>query len=194
MVLDFFVLNLRLHVTVIACAFTVQVTEGILYHLLPALLEHAETHVTSAGTAQKASSDVASAAICVSCVLNVPPGFIEFLLCSPWHQADLFKPGSDRKAALQQLSITNDQRREILNTALPEHLISILLDFVFLEEHEPSLPPLLVRTHGSSGVEISPSAPVDSETDALPQGTTKWPSFPVTREVRINPVDTGAPV
>lgn len=34
---------------------------------------------------------VASAAMCVACLLNTPPGFLEFLLCVPWRKlSELF--------------------------------------------------------------------------------------------------------
>lgn len=35
---------------------------------------------------------VASAALCVSALLNAPPGFLEFLLCVPWHKLSQLYP------------------------------------------------------------------------------------------------------
>lgn len=160
-----------------------------MYQLLPTLLEHAEEHVRSTGNAQKVYCDAASAAICASCLLNAPAQFVDILLYKAWHEADLFKPGSSPKAVFEYPN-TSEQRKEIVNTPLPEHLISVLLNFIFLEVHKSSLPPLLVRTHDSSGAAIAPSAPVDNGRDALSRATTGQSGFPVTREVcrQISPV------
>jgi hypothetical protein len=131
--------------------------------------------------------EVASAAICVSCLLNAPPGFIEFLLCSPWSQMHVLNIGGDLKTQLGAINITSEQRQEVVNTRLPDHVLPIILGFIYQEQYEMSLPPMLLRTHDSSGAKLPPPKPYPPP-EADPSGhislpVRTWP--PMTKEVRV---------
>jgi hypothetical protein len=80
-------------------------TESVLYDFLPAALKavsskepivHPSGRISISSSSSEAGSGevdasmcrkVASAALSVACLLNAPPGFLEFLLCVPWEQA-----------------------------------------------------------------------------------------------------------
>ena len=87
-------------------------TESVLYDFLPAALKAISAKdISSTSTIVRTSSQtsssslsfgggaavgevdasmcrkVASAALSIACLLNAPPGFLEFLLCVPWERA-----------------------------------------------------------------------------------------------------------
>lgn len=167
---------------------TLQVTEGILYSLLPSLMDTAANEYGVTGVIPPpACAEVASACLCVSCLLNAPPGFIEFLLCTPWHQMDLLYAGSDPKELLGAVKITSEQRKDVVNTPLPDYLLPVVLSFIYQPLCEISLPPMLLRTHNSLGDALptpQPLPPLDAEQDApQPLPVRTWP--PMTWEVRF---------
>lgn len=169
----------------------VQVTEGILYSLLPSLLTAADAHYSRSHCSMPPDAyvQVASATLAASCLLNAPPGFIEFLLCTPWHQMDLIQAGSDLESLLGVVDITTAQRTQVVNTPLASHLISVLMDFIYQDRHLASLPPMLIITHDEQGNTTQPQqplAPANGESPATP--VQSWP--PVAKPVRITDVDS----
>jgi hypothetical protein len=152
------------------------VTEAILDTLLPVLIEASEAlHAGAEAVPELAYQQVAAASLCATCLLNAPPGFIEFLLCAPWSDMELLHATHDYKDALDAVHVSPEGRHTIVNTPVPDHLLEPLLTFIYRDEFELSLPPLLLRSHDSSG---SPVGSWCSDADAAGN---LWP--PVTTEV-----------
>lgn len=165
-------------------------TEGVLYSLLPSLLEAAQEHYSGeANVPTHAYNEVASGALSASCLLNAPPGFIEFLLCSPWSQMELLQRNADLQSLLGAINISAEQRAAAVNTRMPDYIVAVVLEFIYREPHEVSLPPLMLLTHDSAGTAHPPPQPLPSllSDDACPHtpAVVTWP--PVTMEVRVGP-------
>lgn len=161
-----------------------QVTEGILYSLLPSLLTAADAHYCRSHSTVPADAyvQVASATLAASCLLNAPPGFIEFLLCTPWHQMDLIQVGSDLESLLGVVDITTAQRTQVVNTPLDPHLVPVLMDFIYQDRYLPSLPPLLILTHDEQGNPLQPhQPPLSMNRDTAAPPVQAWP--PVAKTV-----------
>lgn len=157
-----------------------QVTEGILYSLLPSLMEAtANQHEKETSIPTEAFNEVAASALSVSCLLNAPPGFVEFLLCTPWSQIDLLCNSSDAKEAIGAINITNEQRRAIVNTRIPDHLLPVVMAFIYQPRFEVSLPPMLVRTHDGAGNAVPPPMlhPPSGDADHAPLTARLWPTM-----------------
>lgn len=168
-----------------------QVTEGILYQLLPTLITTAESkhREVKNGSPQTPYVAVASATLAASCILNAPPGFIEFLLCTPWHQMSVMQAGSDLEALLGVVHITTEQRTEAVNMPIPQYLVPVLSSFMYQECFLSSLPPVFVFTHDERanklpGLEACAAGAASSQSGG--QGT------PVTRQVRPYPLHLAA--
>lgn len=151
-----------------------------MYSLLPALITAADEHYSRSHVSMpvEAYIQVASATLAASCLLNAPPGFIEFLLCTPWHQMDLIHAGSDLESLLGVINISTAQRTQVVNTPLAAHLVPVLVDFAYQDRCLPSLPPLLILTHDEQGNPLpSHQAAASSENmmfpSVHPQG---WPA------------------
>lgn len=149
------------------------------------MLTAADVHYSGADCSVPAESyvEVASATLAASCLLNAPPGFIEFLLCTPWHQMDLIQVGSDLESLLGVVDITTEQRTQVVNMPLATHLVPVLTDFIYQDRFFSSLPPLLILTHDEQGNPLQPREPPaapDGEPLAPPVQT--WP--PVKKAVR----------
>ncbi|WIA08813.1 hypothetical protein OEZ85_008235 [Tetradesmus obliquus] len=90
-----------------------ELTEGVLYELLPSalnvMLPHCEDPLQELD-AERCRA-VAGAALAVSSLMNAPPGFLEFLLCIPWRQLPLLYPGA-HKAPGQQEQQEQDEQQE----------------------------------------------------------------------------------
>ena len=166
-------------------AVRLQVTEGILYQLLPTLITSAESKVREQGNATPCGPyvEVASATLAASCILNVPPGFIEFLLCTPWHQMSVIQAGSDLESLLGVVNITTEQRTEAVNKPLPDYLVPVLTSFIYQDCYLSSLPPVLVLTHDERGNKLpAPEAPAAAGSEEPAVHTSVW--TPVSRRVR----------
>ena len=159
-------------------------TEGILYNFLPALLTYISPKSEDPLTdlSPETCAQVASAVLSVSCLLNAPPGFLEFLLCVPWQKLNLLHPGSNWDAMLPSLLVSSTQRQDIINTAIPSSMLPCVLSFLYLEEYQSSLPPMLVPTHDTSG-EPLPAARGSVRTDSAKSKEGVRPSGPMTTEV-----------
>lgn len=162
----------------------IQVTEGILYQLLPTLITAAETKVREQGngTLQSPYIEVASATLAASCILNAPPGFIEFLLCTPWHQMSVIQAGLDLESLLGVVNITTEQRTEAVNMPLPDYLVPVLTSFIYQDCYVSSLPPVLVLTHDECGNKLPATDPV-AGSEEPPMHASVW--TPVSRRVRF---------
>lgn len=83
--------------------------------------------------------------------MNAPPGFLEFLLCIPWHQLPQLQPLVSKAAEQQEQAdqllaqlVINEQERQLL-VDMPIHprLMQTVLGFLYKSEYANSLPPLL---------------------------------------------------
>ncbi|KAF8072774.1 MAP1D [Scenedesmus sp. PABB004] len=132
------------------------ITEGVLGDLLPAalsaVLPRACEDPLHELTPQRCRA-VGGAALAAAALMNAPPGFLEFLLCIPWHQLPRLCPpprglrgggdGDDCGAPLSALAVDEAERRALVNTRLHPQLVRPLLDFMTRQEHADSVPPVL---------------------------------------------------
>jgi len=122
------------------------VAEGILYEFLPAAFdaivppcEDPRTELT-----HDRCKLVASAALSIGALMNAPPPFLEFLLRIPWQKIDKLQQNSGNQEWIQeQLEIPDALRKELVNTPIHPSLIPTLLEFIFSESYQDSLPPNL---------------------------------------------------
>lgn len=180
-------------------AVMLQITEGILYNFLPALLTCIvpASEDPFAELSAEMCCQTAAAALCVSCLLNAPPGFLEFLLCVPWQKLSQLHPGSEDAldALLPTLLVSTAERQQIISTPLPSSLLPCMLSFLYIDEYQHSLPPMLVLTHDQQGNPAPQAAasarrpvPADARKAAAPK-VRVW--APMTTEVRA-PCHTAA--
>eukprot|EP00775_Hariotina_reticulata_P008350 gene8350-8535_t len=143
-----------------------ELTEGVLYELLPAalnaILPQCDDPVMKLDAGRCRA--VAGAALAASCLMNAPPGFLEFLLCIPWSQLPQLYPASfslDQQGSGElptQLAVDDQERRLLVNTPIHPQLMRPLLEFMYKPEHADSVPVVMRPAGQLSGQQQTPAA------------------------------------
>lgn len=138
-----------------------ELTEAILYDFLPAalhaLLPPCEDPLAELDT--RRCHLVAAAALCISSLMNAPPGFLEFLLCIPWKKlSQLYSRDESTDQLLLELHVSPVERRQLVNMKLDRLLLPVVLDFLYHPAHIDSVPPMLQLYAAQAEVGLSSSS------------------------------------
>ncbi|PSC75029.1 hypothetical protein C2E20_1867 [Micractinium conductrix] len=138
-----------------------ELTEGILYDFFPAALRALLPPGAdpAGGLPSDAARSVAAAALTVATLMNAPPGFLEFLLCVPWASLGslYLRPEREEEGGgeleVPQLLTSQSERAALVNARLDPALLDCVLDFLYREQHQESLPPMIKLTAAAGAVD-----------------------------------------
>ncbi|GMH42583.1 hypothetical protein BSKO_10502 [Bryopsis sp. KO-2023] len=134
-------------------------TEGIRNGFLPSAFNVVlpQCEDPKAELTPERSRMVAGAALCIAALMNAPPWFLDFLIRVPWRKLkeleDSFADGrlDNLEWLNEKLDVPEEERKILVNTRIDSSLLNTVLEFLYQDEYQESVPPMLRLSANNSG-------------------------------------------